>query len=86
MSQIRRMVVSVEGVITTGFVAVMWVWSQPYLAPIVDDYPGPFTSAWDTINIIVPLTIGIYYILFIGFVLWGPVEQERARQTARGPR
>ena len=86
MSQIRRMVVSVEGVVTTGFVAVLWVWSQPHLSGIVEEYPGPFSSTWDFINIIVPLTIGIYYVLFIAFVLYGPVEQERARQTTRGRR
>jgi hypothetical protein len=25
-------------------------------------------------------------VIFIGYVLWGPIEKERARQTARGPR
>lgn len=86
MSQIRRMVFSVEGAVGIGFVAVMWLWSQPYLSDIVAEYPGPFTSNWEFIELIVPITIGVYYIIFIAFVLWGPVEQERARQTGRGRR
>jgi hypothetical protein len=86
MSQIQRMVLSVEGAVTMGFVAVMWLWSNPYLSGIVEQYPGPFTSNWELIQVIVPVTIGTYYVIFIGYVLWGPVEQERARQTARGRR
>jgi hypothetical protein len=86
MSQIRRMVFSIEGVITAGFAAIMWVWAQPYLGDVVNQFEGPFSSTWDTLNLVVPVTIGAYYIIYIGYVIWGPVEQERARQTARrGP-
>lgn len=83
MSHVARLVLSTEGAIATGFTAVMWVWAQPFLADIVEQYPGPFTSSWDFINVIVPVTIGLYYIVFIGYVLWGPINQERARQTGR---
>lgn len=83
MSHIARVVLSTEGAIANGFIAVMWVWAQPFLSDIVNQYPGPFTSTWDTLNLIVPITIGIYYIIFIGYVLWGPVNKERARQTGR---
>jgi len=69
-----------------GFAAIMWVWAQPYLGDVVNQFEGPFSSTWDTLNLVVPVTIGAYYIIYIGYVIWGPVEQERARQTARrGP-
>lgn len=83
MSQLARMLLSINGAVTTGFLAVMWVWSYPYLDNVVQQYPGPFSSTWETIAIVVPVTIGLYYIIFIGYVLWGPVEQERARRTTR---
>ena len=86
MSQLRRMVFSIEGIITTGFAAIMWVWAQPYLGDVVGQFEGPFSFVWGTLNLIVPVTIGAYYIIYIGFIIWGPVEQERARQTAGGRR
>lgn len=83
MSHLARAIFSIEGIISTGFVGIMWLWSSPYLTDVVEQFEGPFSFIWDTVNLIVPIVIGAYYIIYIGFLLWGPVEQERARQTPR---
>jgi len=86
MSQVQRMVLAVKGTVGTAFLALLWVWIQPSLGPIVEDFQGPFSSSWGLVETVVPVTIGLFYVIFIGYVLWGPIEKERARQTARGPR
>lgn len=86
MSHVSRMALGLKGTVATAFLSLLWVWLQPYLAAVVEEFPGPFTSSWNFIETVVPITIGVFYVIFIGYVLWGPIEKERARRIARGPR
>lgn len=86
MTQIRRMLFSVEGFISATFIGAMWLWIQPYAAPLVSQFDGPFSNSYYFMETAIPVLVGVYYLLFAGYMLYGPVQEERGRGRRQQPR
>lgn len=44
---------------------------------------GPFTGSLDMLEVVVPVFVALVYIIAIGFLVFSPVEEERARARVR---
>lgn len=44
---------------------------------------GPFTGSLDMVETVVPVFIALIYIIMIGYLIFSPVEEERARARMR---
>jgi len=44
---------------------------------------GPFTGSLDMVEVVVPVFVAVVYIILIGYLVFSPVEEERARARVR---
>jgi len=84
-SQIRRVVLAVSVTIAMSFVALIhFRVGVPHLYPLAtQDVAGPFSHVVVTLEFIVPIAIAGITLATWGWVLVGPVQQERT--VRRGP-
>ena len=86
MGQITRFQVVAYGVVANTILAIIWVRAGLMLVDIAKDLTGgtgPFTGAIGMLEVVVPVVIAITYIILFEYLVYGPVQDERARQVRR---
>lgn len=80
MTQVRRLLFAASQFIAMLILGVIYIRGYLPMADMVPD-SGPFTGIVDTVEVIVPITIGAYLLFVALWVIAGPIQRERKAQT-----
>jgi len=83
MSQSRRIYVAAGLYVTVALIMTFWLYFQPIAADLVDQFPGPFTPGWETLEWSVPTFCVVMFVLVSGWLVFGGVQKEEARNRRR---
>jgi hypothetical protein len=86
MGHLLRIAIAFGVTIANAVAAIVYYRAgKPIIDLAVNDYPGPATSAAQTLDTLVPLALLIIELGVLIYVVYGPVRRERAQQI-RGVR
>jgi hypothetical protein len=90
MSHAARLAFVAIGLIANTVLAVLWARGG---VVVIDEARsimanlgvagGPFTGSLDMLEVVVPVFVALIYVILIGFLVFSPVEEERARARVR---
>jgi len=90
MSHAARLAFVALGLVANTVLAILWARMGVVLVTEVRDImtgmgvaSGPFTGSLDMLEVVVPVFIALMYIIIIGYLIFSPVEEERARARVR---
>jgi hypothetical protein len=69
--------------------AIIWVRGGTLVMDVAKDVTGgtgPFTSSIGMMETVMPVLISLMYIILFGYLIYGGVQEERARGVRRPPR
>lgn len=86
MGQITRFQIVAYGTVANTILAIIWIRAGLLMVDIAKDITGgtgPFTGIIGMLEVVVPVVIAVVYIILFGYLVYGPVQDERARQVRR---
>ena len=85
MGTLTRWLVVVIGVVTNTIFAVIWARGGAVVVDVAQDIDpgGPFSGSLAMINTVVPVVIAVVYIILLGYLLYGPVREQRVQGVRR---
>lgn len=79
MGTIQRISVAAGIWMASAIVAVWWLYFLPTVEPLVQQFSGPFSDTWGLFVWAVPTTLLIIDLLAGGYLLFGGIQNEVAR-------
>jgi hypothetical protein len=80
MSTLQRAGIAAGIFISTFLVATWWLYFIPTVDPLVAEFSGPFNDAYQLFKWAVPTTILIIDLLAGGYLVFGGIQEEKARE------
>jgi len=83
MSHAKRIEVAAALYMGDAIIMVWWLYFQPEIAPLMQQFDGPFTTGWEMLQWVIPTFCTIMFLLISGWLVIGGVQEEESRNRRR---
>lgn len=83
MSGIGRAIVSAGIFTSAAFAGIFWLYLEPTVRPLMQEFAGPFSDQWDLLQWVFPTTVLVMMFVAGLYLVFGGVQEEKNVEVRR---